>query len=284
MRIQFLWMIVLRFRLQPIPPQQEALTMDDTQERISRRQLMAMGTLLGGISFATPSFAQFSLGKAIDVAKDVAKSETLSDADIRNYSSQMSVEMDKQNAVAGPKDPYAKRLAMLTKGFTNHDGLNLNIKAYLVRDVNAFAMADGTVRIFAGLMDKFTDNEIRYVIAHEAGHIKNFHTKKRMQAALRTSALVKSASVVGGAAGTIAASELGGLFQKVIVAQHSQGNEKEADDYAMQYMKTKNFDTMACVTALEKLAADGDGGGVKWLKTHPSPKERAKRMRSQLTA
>ncbi len=258
--------------------------MNNNDEFISRRQLMAMGTLLGGISFATPAMAQFRLGKVVDAAKDVAKAETLSDADLKNYSAQMALEMDKDNPVAGPKDPYGKRLATLTKGLKSHDGLDLDIKAYLVRDVNAFAMANGTIRIFAGLMDKFTDDEIRYVIAHEIGHVKSGHTKKRMQSALRASAAKKGAAAAGGTAGRIATSELGGLFEKVIAAQHSQGNEKEADDYAMAFMKEKKYDAMACVTALEKLGADGGGGGVKWLQTHPSPGDRAKRMRKQLAA
>jgi putative metalloprotease len=259
------------------------LDMGDEETTVSRRHLMAMGSLLGGISFATPAFAQFGLGKVIDVASDVAKSESITDDDIKNFSAQMAVEMDRDNPVAGPKDPYGKRLAMLTRGITNQDGVNLNIKAYLVKDVNAFAMADGTVRIFAGLMDKFTDDEIRYVIGHERGHVRAGHTKKRMQAALRTSALKKGVGAAGGTAGRIAASELGGLFEKVITAQHSQGNEKEADDLAMAFMKSNKFDPMACVTALEKLGG-GSGGGVAWLQTHPSPKERAARMRKQLAA
>jgi metalloprotease len=114
--------------------------------------------------------------------------------------------------------------------------------------------------------------------------VKAGHSKKRMQAALRASALQKGAGSVGGAAGKIASSELGNLFNKVVVAQHSQKNENEADDYAMNFMKTKNFQGMAAVTALEKLAAmDGDKKHpLQFLETHPSPGARAKRMRSQL--
>jgi putative metalloprotease len=180
-------------------------------------------------------------------------------------------------------DPYGKRIAALSKDLEEHDGLKLDIKSYLVSDVNAFAMGNGTIRVFAGLMDKYTDDEIRYVIAHEIGHVKNGHSKKRMQAALRTSALKSAASAAGGKAGRLADSELGALFANVISAKHSQGNEKEADDYAMRFMKDKKYDAKACVTALEKLAAmNGSGSKTDWLSTHPSLEERAKRMRAQL--
>jgi putative metalloprotease len=249
---------------------------------------MTLSAIAGGISIASPTWAQFSLGKVGKIAgagKDVIQAETLSDAELNTYFAQIAKENDSLNPVAGPKDKYGKRLAALSKGLQTHDGLNLDIKAYLVTDVNAFTMGNGTVRVFAGLMDQFTDDEIRYVIGHEIGHVKAGHSRKRMQTALRTSALKKGASAAGGTVGRIADSEIGKLFTDVVTAQHSQKNENEADDYAMNFMKTKGYDTKACVTALDKLAGmGGSGGGLPWLQTHPSPKERSKRMTKQLAA
>ncbi|NJM49931.1 MAG: M48 family metalloprotease [Sphingomonadales bacterium] len=242
--------------------------------------MMAISALAGGISFATPAMAQFKLGKVLGAAKDIAEAESLSDEQLKSNFSQIAAEYDRLNPVAGPKDPYGKRIAALSKGLEKHDGLDLDIKAYLVSDINAFAMADGTIRVFAGLMDKFTDDEIRYVIGHEIGHVHAGHSRKRMQAALRASALRKGASAAGGTAGKIADGELGGIIQQVMVAQHSQKNENEADEYAMGFMKGKGYDAKACVTALDKLAELGGGGdGLPWLQTHPSPGARANRMR-----
>ncbi len=263
--------------------------MDVDANGLTRRQILVLSALAGGISFAGPAGAQFGglgrIGKVVDAASDVAKAENLSDAELNAYFGQIAKEYDSLNPVAGPKTPQGKRITALSKGLQTHDGLNLDIKAYLVKDVNAFAMGNGTIRIFAGLMEQFTDDEIRYVIAHEIGHVKNGHSKKRMQAALRTSALQKGASAAGGTVGRIANSDLTAMFGKVVSAQHSQGNEKQADDYAMNFMKTKGFTTMACVTALDKLTAmGGNGGGLPWLQTHPSPEARSKRMRAQLSA
>ena len=257
--------------------------MTDRPIILNRRNILAISAIAGGFSVAAPLRAQINIGKVLDAGKDVAKAESITDDELKAYCDQMTVEMDKNNPVAGPKSVYGKRVATLSKGLASHDGLNLDIKAYEVVDVNAFAMANGTIRIFAGLMDQFTDDEIRYVIGHEIGHVKNGHTKKRMQGALRVSAARKGASAAGGTVGRIASGELGKMFENVIAAKHSQGNENEADDYAMSFLKTKKYPAMAAVTALDKLAAmDGGDGKTKWLATHPSPASRAKRMRTQL--
>lgn len=248
---------------------------------MNRRQLMIFTSLAGGISAVNPVWAQFNLGKALDAGKDLAKAQNISDEELKSYFDQMAADMDKKNPVAGLDDPYGKRVAALSAGLESYDGLQLDIKAYLVKDINAFAMANGTIRIFAGLMEKFTDDEVRYVIGHEIGHVKAGHTKARIQTALRTSAFRNAASATGGRAGALASSQLGDLFEKVIKAQHSQGNEREADDYALKFMRDNSYSTQACATALDKLDALSGGGGASWLSTHPSPKERAQRMRAQ---
>lgn len=246
---------------------------------------MRLSMIAGGISMAAPGWAQFGgLGKVVKAGKAAVDAESISDEDLKREFDAVAADMDRNNPVAGPKDPFGKRLSLLSKGLESHDGLSLDIKAYLVKDVNAFAMGNGTIRVFAGLMEQFTDDEIRYVIGHEIGHVKAGHSKKRMQTALRAEALKQGAGAAGGTVGRIADSQLGELFKKVVTAQHSQSNEKEADDYAMNFMKTKGYVPMAAATALDKLAAmeEGHKGGTPWLSTHPSPAERAKRMRKQL--
>jgi metalloprotease len=249
---------------------------------MNRRQVMLFGALASGVSAVSPVWAQFDLSKALEAGKGLAKSQNISDEELKAYFDQMAADSDSKNKVATTTDPYGKRIANLSKDLATYDGLALDIKAYLVTDVNAFAMANGTIRIFAGLMDKFTDDEVLYVIGHEIGHVKAGHTKARIQTAMRTAALKNAASAAGGKAAILAESELGDLFEKVVKAQHSQGNERQADDYAMKFMKANKYNPAACVSALEKLDAMSSAGGNAWLSTHPSPKERAIRMKSQV--
>jgi putative metalloprotease len=244
----------------------------------------AIVTIPGLVILGTyPALAQkFDLGGAIGAATDAAKAATLTDDQVRTYASQMATYSDKQARIAPASDKYAQRLTALTSSCQEDQGLRLNYKVYLTKDVNAFAMADGTIRFYSGLMDMMTDDELRYVIGHEIGHVKHGHTKKRMQTALAASAAQKGVAASNTRAAVLADSQMGDLIVKVVRAQHSQGNEHEADDYAMQFMSRRKYDRKACVTALEKLVKLSGGGGSNWLSTHPSPKERADRMRKAM--
>jgi len=226
--------------------------------------------------------AGIDVGGMLGAATDAAKAATLTDQQVRDYAAQMAKYQDKQSTIAPASSPYAQRLTALTSNLTEDAGLRLNYKVYMVKQVNAFAMADGTIRLYSGLMDMMTDDEIRYVIGHEMGHVKSGHTKKRMQTALASGAAQKAVSASGTRAAVLADSQLGEMMVSVVRAQHSQSNEREADDYSMQFMSRRKYDRKACVSALEKLAKMSGGGEANWLSTHPSPKERADRMRKQL--
>lgn len=249
---------------------------------MNKREFLAQAVLAAGFSSVAPVAMAFDLGRAIGAGVGLAKSANLSDEEIKSYFDQMTVQYDRQNKIAGPQTPYGQRLAKLVQGLESEDGLALNFAVYETTEVNAFAMANGTIRFYSGLMDMMTDDEIRYVIGHEIGHVKAGHTKARIQTAMRTGALRDVAGATGGRAGALADSQLGDLFENVIKAQHSQANENEADDYALAFMKRRRFDAQASVTALEKLAALSGGGGGGWMSTHPAPADRAKRMRTQL--
>jgi putative metalloprotease len=47
-------------------------------------------------------------------------------------------------------------------------------------------------------------------------------------------------------------------------------------------MSRRKYDRKAAVSALEKLAKMTGGGDTNWLSTHPSPKERAARLKAQI--
>jgi metalloprotease len=250
---------------------------------MKRRQLITAipGLVVMGSSFNL-AHAGFDIGGALNAATDVGKAATLTDDQMRATASQMAAYSDRQNKVAPAGSAYATRLAGLSSSLTEDAGLKLNFKCYMTREVNAFAMADGTIRLYSGLMDMMTDDELRYVIGHEMGHVKNGHTRKRMQTALAASAAQKGVAASGSRAAGLADSQVGDLIVQVVRAQHSQGNEREADDYAMQFMSRRKYDRKACVTALEKLVRMSGSGGTSWLSTHPSPAERADRMRKQV--
>ena len=80
------------------------------------------------------------LGNALGSGTKAAKGMSLSDGDVRAAADQACEWSDAHNKVAPPSDKYARRLQKLTAGLANEDGITLGFKAYLVRDVNAFAI------------------------------------------------------------------------------------------------------------------------------------------------
>jgi len=245
--------------------------------------MLAVAGLAGAamLAPAAPAHSQ-SLGDIMGSAKKVLQAATVSDQQIVAYFGQMSDQMDQQNPLAPASNAYAVRLAKLTRGLDRYDGLTLDIRAYLVDEVNAFAMGDGTVRVYSGLMDAMTDDEVRCVIGHEIGHVKLEHGQKRLKRALQQDAALSIAGTASGDVRQLANSQLGGLLQNVMHAQHSQSAETASDDYALTFMAANGYNQQGCPSAMDKLAALGGGGGIALLQTHPNPAARAKRMRKQI--
>jgi metalloprotease len=219
--------------------------------------------------------AAFDLGKALGGGVTAAKGLSISDDDVRAAADRACSWMDAHNAVAPAGNAYAKRLAKLTDGIASEDGIQLNYKVYLVRDINAFAMANGCVRVFAGLMDKASDDEIRGVLGHEIGHAKLGHTKAKMKTAYLARAARQGAAASGGAAGQIAESDLGGFAEEVVNAQFSQKEESEADVYGYHFMMRHRFDPAAMVSLFKKLPS---GGGL--MSSHPASPDRAAKIQA----
>lgn len=217
------------------------------------------------------------LGNALGAGMGAAKGLTLSDEDIRKTSDQACAAYDKQNPVAPAGNKYAVRLAKLTKGLENEDGIKLDFKAYLVKDVNAFAMANGCVRVFAGLMDVATDDEIRGVIGHEIGHAKLGHSKAKMKTAILTRAARQGAVAAGGKGGQLASSELGGVAEDFVNAQFSQKEESAADAYGYRFMIKHQYDPNAMVSLFKKMPG---GGGL--MSSHPASPDRAKKIEAMI--
>jgi putative metalloprotease len=226
------------------------------------------------VALTQPAYAGFDLGGMIDAGKDLTKAATLSDGEVKQLASDASKSCDNANKVAPPSSPYAKRLAKLTKGMKTEGDTKPKIKVYLVKDVNAFAMADGTIRVFSGLMDKMTDDEVRYVIGHEIGHVNLGHSKKALQTAYTTSAVRKAGSATGNGLVALSDAALGDMAEKLVHAQFSQSQESDADQYALKLMKANKYDPKAAVSALRKLEKMyGNDSSV--FSSHPEPGDRA---------
>lgn len=217
---------------------------------------------------------------ATEAGIDAYKAVTLSDQAVAELAGKSSAYMDGEHSIATDANHYAKRLRALVGDLHKQDGYTFTYKVYLRDEVNAFAMADGSIRIFSGLMDLLDDGELRFVIGHEMGHVVKQHTRKQLRLAYAASAVRKGLAAQEGMAADLARSHLGGLVQQLMGAQFSQLEEKVADDYGLSFLKAQGHALEKAVSALKKLATLGSGHS--FLSTHPDPALRAERISLQI--
>jgi len=208
----------------------------------------------------------------LDAAGDAVTALRMTDAEIAQLGAEAAAAYDELNPPLADDHEYSVRLAKIVEGLDN-GGLNLNFKVYWVEDVNAFALPDGSVRVFAGLMDLMSDDELRFVIGHEIGHVKHGHSKEAFRTAYLAQAARKGVAANDNLVGALAASELGGLVEDIVKARHSQSNELEADRYGLDLLRSSGHDPAAAVAALRRL--DDGKRRSSLLSSHPDAGKRA---------
>lgn len=242
-------------------------------------------TLLASLVCTTSAMAQFNLKKALGGATKAVQAVTLTDEQMAAYVKEYIDWMDAHNPVCADDNAYAIRLKKLTEGLTDAEGIKLNFKVYDVIDVNAFACADGSVRVFSSLMDIMSDEELLGVIGHEVGHIAHRDSKKAFRTALLTSALRDGVSSKGGKAAALTESQLGDLGEALVSATYSQKQERDADDYGYEFLQKAGKNPWAMALSFRRLKQMEEEAGVQkssalnqLFSTHPDLEARIERM------
>lgn len=209
---------------------------------------------------------------------------SLSDAQVKKLSDQACQEMDSKATIAPANSEYARRLTTISRALgDNINGQPVNYKVYMAKDVNAFAMANGCIRVYSGLMDMMTDNEVEAVLGHEMGHVALGHVKKGMQVALGTNAIRVAAASAGGIVGSLSQSQLGDQ-EKLVNSQFTQRQESEADDYSYDLLRQRGISPAGLATSFEKLAKLEEGRQSSMFDDHPASAERAQHIRDRMSA
>ena len=213
---------------------------------------------------------------------NLLQAASLSDNEIRTLSPQSCAQSDTKNQIAPANSTYAKRLTGIVPTL-QASGIPVDAKVYLTPDINAWAMANGCVRVYSGLMDKMNDDEVRAVLGHEIGHVALGHSKRAMQVAYATQAARGALSASGaGMVATLSSSQLGELSEAFVNAQFSQSQETAADDYSYDLLTRTKSNRRALVTAFQKLAQLDGGKSAGLLSSHPGSQQRADRIAAKL--
>jgi putative metalloprotease len=172
------------------------------------------------------------------------------------------LQLDAGAIVLPPSNNYSRRLARITKGLTSVGGIPLNFKVYKTNEPNAFACADGSVRIYTGLMDIMNDYELLGVIGHEIGHVAMEHTLNAYKHALYASTAFDVIASTGDFAAALTDSVLGDLGQNMISAGFSRKQEIQADNYGYDFLKGAGINPWYMAMAFEQLQAASQKGSL----------------------
>lgn len=151
------------------------------------------------------------------------------------------------------------------------------IKLHIMQsgDVNAFALPNGHLVIFTGLIAASeNESELSGVISHEIAHIKMDHVMKKLVKEAGLSVLISMTTGNGG----------GDIVQetaKVLSSTAYDRNLEEMADYrAIDYLLDAEIDPEGFANFLYRLAEEESAAEkhLSWISTHPRSKERAENI------
>jgi predicted Zn-dependent protease len=155
------------------------------------------------------------------------------------------------------------------------------------KTVNAFCMAGGKMAIYTGMWEqlKASDAEVAQVMGHEISHALANHTQERMSVAMATSIATQVAAIAISAnsnspAAGLAVSGVALAAAVAIQLPNSRESEAEADQIGIELAARAGYDPAAAATLWEKMGRlDGGKAPPEFISTHPSPQNRAARLR-----
>jgi predicted Zn-dependent protease len=158
-------------------------------------------------------------------------------------------------------------------------------------EVNALAAPGGLIFITKGLLKRCRDEEmLAAILAHEIGHVQARHGLK----SIKKSRLIDAFKLMGEAAADKYApaelSQLTGIFEEALgdIAEsliekgYDRKYEYEADELGVENALRTGYNPLGLSDFLQTMVEEESEGG--WFKTHPSAKDRLKRVEKKIKA
>jgi predicted Zn-dependent protease len=177
-------------------------------------------------------------------------------------------------AVIKPIDSIVNRICTAN----NIDRDRLKVHVLQNSQINAFALPNGYIVIFSGLITEADrQEELSGVISHEIAHIELNHVMKKLIKEIGLSAIISMTTGGGGTSTQQVAKILSSTaFDRKM--------EKDADLKAVEYMINADIDPEPFANFLYKLShSDPDFiKHLEWISTHPESKKRASYILEQI--
>ncbi len=181
-----------------------------------------------------------------------------------------------------------QRIGRHIASVSDRQDIEYEFKVLADKELNALTLPGGFIYINKGLVDRLTDDEIAYVLAHEVGHTAARHIAKKLQANMAYQLLLSVAfASVGSQAGESAADVARGIdtVYNLIGLSYSRKDEFEADRLGAKYVFKAGFNPYACLSALEKIKkSEGANWKVlRYFRTHPYVDERIEALKVDIS-
>jgi Zn-dependent protease with chaperone function len=215
--------------------------------------------IFGGYKFIIPVIAEKAV---ILIPENFDK--YLGNNYINHYLTSVSVDEEKTVSL----NEFAARLDL------NNEDLNFTvIKSDIV---NAFALPDGNIVVYTGLLDKMEEyEELAGLIGHETAHINHRHSMKELCRNLGGYLFI-----------SIILTDTNGIMNIIAENAHnlqglsySRKFEREADEEGTNLMMKNNIDPYGMLKLFSRLEKEHDKSLIpEFMSTHPATKERIKNV------
>ena len=157
------------------------------------------------------------------------------------------------------------------------EGFNPPKQIYILdtKEINAVCLPDGTVILFRGLAEQFSDEELAWVIAHELGHGTAHHAAEMLSKTMIQELAIKSFIDKDSSLFKIVGTHLVKFFANL---KYSRVQEDEADRLGLYYMNKAGYNMNGAISVLNKFKKESGKNSEwdEWFSTHPHPENRLK--------
>lgn len=189
------------------------------------------------------------------------------------------IENDTKSKIEDLRDERVRQIFRTLVEKTSRKNINYRVKVVKNKDVNAYAMPNGEVVFYTGLLDILPKDDpapLAFVAAHELSHIEKKHADKKLRDMLLTgigiALLVRKSKTT--------TKILGGVAFGILASGYSRKYETEADREALKLMRSAGYDPNGSLVVLNifKSMSAKKGSGLRIFPSHPTPADRYKNV------
>lgn len=210
--------------------------------------------------FAIPAQAQLGkslkkLGKTVSDAAVSTATDLATDIAANKASEKIVQWMDNNNTGATEDSEYYKRLAgLVSPNYITVDGISFNYKVYENPEVNMIGTADGSIRVYTGMMDALEDNELLAMIAVQIGHIVKKDTRDALLSVASEDNATKATTAQLEKLLSFSGEKMGTIVNELLQVPYSDKQNTAADKYALNLLTKNGTPKEGLYSALTKFA------------------------------